>query len=72
MHVRRLRKPPRPMLFRLLRQRRHARRFAALTYDAALARASRGASLLDDRDPGWAHRVDSAALHLSDGAACVM
>ena len=54
------------------RQRRHARRLAALTLDAARARASRGALLLDDRDPGWAERVDPGSLHLSDGSACVL
>ena len=55
-----------------LRQRRRARRLAALTLDAARARAARGAALLDDRDPGWAERVDPGALHLSDGEACVL
>jgi len=55
-----------------LRQRRRARRLAALTLDAARARASRGAALLDDRDPGWATRVDPGSLHLSDGSACVL
>ncbi|WP_095511485.1 hypothetical protein [Rubrivirga marina] len=55
-----------------LRQRRRARRLAALTLDAARARAARGAALLDDRDPGWADRVDPGSLHLSDGEACVL
>ena len=55
-----------------LRQRRRARRLAALTLDAARARAARGAALLDDRDAGWADRVDPGTLHLSDGSACVL
>lgn len=59
-------------MLRRLRLRRRARRLAALTADAAHARAARGAALLDDRDPGWAARVDPGALHLGDGAACVL
>ena len=55
-----------------LRQRRQARRLAALTLDAARGRAAQGAALLDDRDPGWASRVDPGALALGDGAACVL
>ena len=52
--------------------RRRARRLAAVTLDAARARAGRGAALLDDQDPGWAGRVDPDGLHLSDGRACVL
>lgn len=55
-----------------LRQRRRSRRLAALTLDAARARALRGAALLDDQDPGWAGRVDPGTLALGDGAACVL
>ncbi len=59
-------------MLRRLRLRRHARRLAALTPDVARARAARGADLLDDRDPGWAARVDPDTLRLGDGAACVL
>lgn len=59
-------------MFHRLRQRRLVRRLAAVTLDAARHRAAQGAALLDDRDPGWAARVDPDALHLSDGAACVL
>lgn len=59
-------------MLRRLHLRHRARRLAALTLDAARARAARGASLLDDRDPGWADRVDPGALHLADGEACVL
>jgi len=59
------------MLDRLRRHRR-ARRIAGLTLDAARARAARGAALLDDRDDGWAARVDPGSLQLADGEACVL
>ena len=59
-------------MLRRLRLRHRARRLAALTPDLARARAARGAALLDDRDPGWAARVDPATLSLGDGAACVL
>ena len=52
--------------------RRRARRIAAVTLDAARARAARGAALLDAADPGWAARVDPDALRLGDGRACVL
>lgn len=55
-----------------LRLRRQQRRLSALTLDAARARAARGAALLDDRDPGWAARIDPSSLALGDGAACVL
>ena len=55
-----------------LAARRTARRLAALTMDAARARAARGAAFLDALDPTWAARVDPARLELSDGAACVL
>lgn len=55
-----------------LRHRRQSRRLAALTLDAARARAAQGATLLDDRQPGWAGRIDPATLALGDGAACVL
>ena len=54
------------------RRRRQSRRLAGLTLDAARARAARGAALLDDRDAGWATRIDPGALALGDGAACVL
>ena len=63
-------------MLRALRQRladrRHARRLAAITYDAACARAGRGAAFLDAADPGWAARVDPGRLELADGEACVL
>ena len=59
-------------VFRALAARRRARRLAALTLDAARARAGRGAALLDDGDPGWADRVDPGGLALGDGRACVL
>lgn len=55
-----------------LRRRRRARRIAGLTFEAARARAARGAALLDERDGGWAVHVDPASLRLSDGTACVL
>ena len=64
--------PPFSTLADRLRQRRRARRLAALTLDAARARAAQGAALLDDRDPGWAARIDPGTLALGDGAACVL
>ncbi|MEM1116271.1 MAG: hypothetical protein AAF845_13205 [Bacteroidota bacterium] len=60
------------MLFRALARRRHARRLAAVTLDAARARAARGAAILDAEDPGWANRVDAESLRLGDGQACVL
>ena len=59
-------------MIRLLRRRHQARRLAALTLENARARARRGAGLLDDRDPGWAARVDAVSLALEDGRACVL
>ncbi len=60
-----------PFLTRL-RARRHVRRLGALTSAAARQRAARGAALLDDRDPGWADRIDERSLALADGGACVL
>ncbi|MGB3544608.1 hypothetical protein [Rubrivirga sp.] len=59
-------------MLQYLRQRRQARRIAAITLDNARGRAQRGADLLDDRDPGWAARIDAASLALEDGQACVL
>ena len=59
-------------MLRRFRLRRQARRLAALTLDGARARAARGAALLDDRDAGWADRVDTRTLRLADGEACVL
>lgn len=55
-----------------LAARRRARQLAAITLDAARARASRGAAFLDDADPGWAARIDPGRLELADGQACVL
>lgn len=52
--------------------RRRVRRLAALTPEAAAARAARGAAFLDSADPGWAVRVDPDSLELADGQACVL
>ena len=52
--------------------RRHARRLAAITLDAARARAARGADFLDGANPGWAAHVDPDRLELSDGRSCVL
>lgn len=60
------------MPFRALARRRRARRLAAVTFEAAQARAARGAEILDAEDPGWADRVDAASLRLGDGQACVL
>lgn len=59
-------------LRRRLAARRQTRRLAAITLDAARARATRGAAFLDALDPAWATRVDVRRLELSDGAACVL
>lgn len=55
-----------------LAARRHARQLAAITLDAARARAARGAAFLDDADPGWFARIDPGRLELADGQACVL
>mgnify|MGYP004341908697 CR=1 FL=1 len=52
------------------RRRRHA--IARITPEWAQARASAGASLLDDESPGWALRVNPDSLELGDGQACVL
>lgn len=59
-------------LRRRLTLRREARLRAALTIEAARARAARGAAFLDALDPAWAARVDPGRLELGDGAACVL
>lgn len=59
-------------MLRALAARRRARRLAGLTLGAARARAARGAALLDEGDPGWAARIDTAALRLGDGRACIL
>lgn len=59
-------------LLATLRHRRLDRRRAALTFEAARARAMAGARLLDAQDPGWAARIDPARLELADGRACVL
>ena len=63
------------MLHRLrahLAARRLARRQAAVTFDAARVRVRRGASYLDQVDPGWHGRIQSRTLELADGQACVL
>ena len=61
----------RSMLARL-DARRQRRRVAAITPERARERAARGAALLDDRDPGWAARIDRGSLELSDRGGCVL
>lgn len=36
------------------------------------ARVRKGAALLDERVPGWAHLVNRLRLNISDGYACVL
>jgi hypothetical protein len=33
---------------------------------------AKGAALLDDKQPGWAHQIDLTVLHLSSGEECVL
>lgn len=55
-----------------LADRRRQRAASRISPDWAADRARLGASLLDNEDPGWAHRLDSASLELADGQACVL
>lgn len=43
-----------------------------ITPERVRERVARGASYLDDVDPGWAHRVDPQTLSLSSGRHCVL
>lgn len=45
---------------------------AAMTSLDAGVRASRGAALLDKRQPGWAQRVDVERLNLGSDRGCVL
>lgn len=55
-----------------LRQWQQARRLKQITPADAARRAARGASWLDEADPGWAGRVDPDMLALADGRCCVL
>ena len=43
-----------------------------ISYESACERAARGAAYLDEVDPGWYSRLDSDALQLANGKACVL
>ncbi|MEM6326162.1 MAG: hypothetical protein AAF791_03505 [Bacteroidota bacterium] len=55
-----------------LADRRRQRAASRVSAEWAARRARLGASLLDDEDPGWAHRLDASHLELADGQACVL
>lgn len=59
-------------LLATLAERRRLRRALTVTLDAARLRAGRGAAYLDEADPGWHTRLNSATLELADGAQCVL
>jgi hypothetical protein len=43
-----------------------------VSLNGARERVERGASFLDDADPGWYRRVDAASLELEHGTSCVL
>ena len=43
-----------------------------VSYENACERATRGAAYLDEVDPGWYERLNSDALQLASGKACVL
>lgn len=49
-----------------------ARRTQQITPEAVRKRVQRGATYLDDFDPGWHRRVDSETLELDDGQHCIL
>ena len=55
-----------------IQRRLEARRIRQITPAHAQARVARGATYLDDVDPGWYRRVDADTLELSSGHACVL
>ena len=59
-------------LWTRFRQWRLDRLARQITPDAARERVRRGATYLDDEDPGWAARLDPETLELSDGTCCVL
>jgi len=59
-------------LFERLRNWWQARRTQRITEEAVQKRVERGASYLDEVDPGWHRRVDAETLELEDGKHCVL
>jgi hypothetical protein len=59
-------------LIRKLRNWWQARRTQRITEEAVQERVERGASYLDEVDPGWHRRVDAETLELEDGEHCVL
>jgi hypothetical protein len=49
-----------------------ARRARRISLEYAQERVRRGATYLDDVDPGWHRRVDPTTLELSSGSSCVL
>jgi hypothetical protein len=49
-----------------------AGRWRHITPEKARERVERGATYLDEVDPGWYRRVDSDTLELGDGQHCVL
>lgn len=59
-------------LFEQLRDWWRARRTRRITEDKVRKRVERGATYLDEVDPGWHRRVDAETLELEDGEHCVL
>jgi len=49
-----------------------AKRTGRITAENARERVERGATYLDEVDPGWYRRVDSDTLELGDGRHCIL
>lgn len=49
-----------------------ARRARRISLSHARTRVRRGATYLDDVDPGWHRRVDPDTLELSSGSSCIL
>jgi len=59
-------------LFERFRNWWQARRTRRITEEAVRERVERGATYLDDVDPGWHRRVNADTLELEDGEHCVL
>jgi hypothetical protein len=59
-------------LFERVRDWWQARRTQQITPEAVRERVQRGATYLDDLDPGWHRRVDADTLELDDGRHCIL
>jgi hypothetical protein len=59
-------------LWTRFRQWRLDRLARQITPEAARERVHRGATYLDDVDPGWDARLDPETLELSDGTCCIL